>query len=185
MRFLTAGESHGKGLTILIDDVPAGLSLSSELINEDLGRRQQGYGRGGRMRIETDKVEFLSGVRFGKTTGAPISLFVKNKDFANWTEIMAAEGEPVEEKKFIRPRPGHADLAGFYKYDLEDLRDSLERSSARETAARVAAGAVAKALLSQFGVTVFSHVTQLGGMTIEPSDPAARLADFASPCRGE
>lgn len=170
MRFLTAGESHGKGLTILIDDIPSGLPLSSEKINADLRRRQQGYGRGGRMQIETDTIEFLSGVRFGKTTGAPISLFIKNKDFSNWTEIMAAEGEPVETKKFIRPRPGHADLAGFYKYDLTDLRDSLERSSARETAARVAAGAVAKALLSEFDVTVFSHVTQLGGLNVEVKD---------------
>ena len=168
MKFSSAGESHGKGLTVFIDDVPAGLALSSEAINKDLARRQQGYGRGGRMLIEKDKVEFLSGVRFGRTTGAPIALWIENRDFKNWTEIMAAEGEPTDEKKFIRPRPGHADLAGYYKYNLTDLRDALERSSARETASRVAAGTVAKALLQQVcEAEVFCHVIKLGGLSVD------------------
>lgn len=175
MRFLTAGESHGKGLTILIDHVPSGIPISSEAINRDLRRRQQGYGRGGRMHIETDQVEFLAGVRFGKTTGAPVALFIQNRDHKNWLDIMAAEGEPVDEKRFIRPRPGHADLAGYYKYNLTDLRDSLERSSARETAARVAAGAVAKAMLAPFGVHIFSHMTTLGGLSVNAADLPATL----------
>lgn len=169
MRFLTAGESHGKGLTILLDNVPAGVELSSEWINRDLARRQQGYGRGGRMLIEKDTAQFMAGVRFGKTTGAPVALFIENRDFVKWTDIMAAEGEPCEDKKFVRPRPGHADLAGYYKYGLTDLRDALERASARETASRVAAGAVAKALLAQVGITVFSHVTKLGGVAVDRS----------------
>lgn len=166
MKFLTAGESHGPGLTIILDHIPAGIPLSSDAINLDLRRRQGGYGRGGRMRIEKDTVKFLSGVRFGKTTGAPIALFIENKDHANWAGIMDAEGEITDEKSFIRPRPGHADLAGFYKYGLTDLRDALERASARETAARVAAGAVAKALLRAVGVEVFSYVHILGGKTL-------------------
>jgi chorismate synthase len=166
MKFLTAGESHGKGLTIVLDDVPAGLKLSSEAINHDLQRRQQGYGRGGRMAIERDAVEFMAGVRFGHTTGAPIALFVPNRDHKNWAGIMDAEGEPSDEKRFSRPRPGHADLAGYYKYGLTDLRDALERASARETAARVAAGAVAKALLHQLDMHVMSHVIKLGGLAV-------------------
>jgi chorismate synthase len=168
MKFLTAGESHGKGLTIILDDVPAGLELSSEAINLDLQRRQQGYGRGGRMAIEKDTIEFMAGVRFGKTTGAPIALFVANRDHKNWAGIMDAEGEPTDEKRFSRPRPGHADLAGYYKYGLTDLRDALERASARETAARVAAGAVAKALLRSLDMDVMSHVVKLGGLAIPP-----------------
>lgn len=170
MRFLTAGESHGPGLTILIDNLPAGVTLSSEAINRDLRRRQQGYGRGGRQLMEKDGVRFLGGVRFGKTTGAPISLFIENRDHANWGGVMDAEGEPTDERKFVRPRPGHADLAGYYKYGLTDLRDALERASARETAARVAAGAVAKALLEQVGITLFSHVVVLGGLRVDPHD---------------
>jgi chorismate synthase len=164
MRFLTAGESHGKGLTILVDDVPAGIAVSSEKINADLYRRQQGYGRGGRQKLEKDAAELMGGIRFGKTTGAPVSMFIKNRDFENWTAIMAAEGEANEAKRFVLPRPGHADLAGFYKYNLTDLRDALERSSARETAARVAAGALAKAFLAHFDIHIFSHVLQLGGL---------------------
>jgi chorismate synthase len=166
MKFLTAGESHGPGLTILLDNIPAGIPISSQAINLDLRRRQGGYGRGGRMSIEKDSVRFLAGVRFGKTTGAPIALFIENKDHANWAGIMDAEGEMTDEKSFIRPRPGHADLAGFYKYGLADLRDALERSSARETAARVAAGGVAKALLRALGIEVFSYVHVLGGKTL-------------------
>ena len=170
MKFLTAGESHGPGLTILLDNVPAGIPISSDLINQDLRRRQGGYGRGGRMIIEKDTVRFLAGVRFGKTTGAPIALFIENKDHKNWAGIMDAEGAPTDEKAFIRPRPGHADLAGFYKYGLSDLRDALERASARETAARVAAGAVAKALLKAVGIDVFSYVHVLGGKTFTTAE---------------
>lgn len=173
MRFLTAGESHGKGLSILIDNFPAGVPVTAEFINNELSRRQQGYGRGGRMKIEKDQAEILSGIRFERTTGAPISLFIENRDFKNWTDVMAADGnysEAAQHKKFTRPRPGHADLAGFYKYGHPDLRDVLERSSARETAARVAAGAVAKQLLQALGIHIFSHVTVLGGIEIPASE---------------
>ncbi|MEB3244728.1 MAG: chorismate synthase [Vampirovibrionales bacterium] len=184
MRFLTAGESHGAGLTIILDGVPAGLTLTADAINADLHRRQLGYGRGGRMHIERDAVKFTAGVRFGKTTGAPVCMFIENRDAKNWLEIMDPQGPSPEnaleiEKAFIRPRPGHADLAGYYKYRPQDLRDVLERASARETAARVAAGAVAKAILSAAGATVFSHVLELGGVRV----PAASLAalDYAHP----
>lgn len=170
MRFLTAGESHGPGLTVIIDNFPAGVPLDIDAINADLRRRQEGYGRGGRQKIETDTVRFNGGVRFKKTTGAPISLWIENRDFKNWTDIMSAEGEPTKEKAFTKPRPGHADLAGFYKYGHTDLRDVLERSSARETAARVAAGAIAKQLLRACGIEVFSHVTVLGGISIPETD---------------
>jgi chorismate synthase len=166
MKFLTAGESHGPGLTIMLDNIPAGIPISSAAINIDLKRRQGGYGRGGRMAIETDQVQFKAGVRFGKTTGAPIALWVPNKDNSNWDGIMDAEGQPTDEKSFVRPRPGHADLAGYYKYGLTDLRDALERASARETASRVAAGGVAKALLNAVGIQVFSYVHILGGKTL-------------------
>jgi chorismate synthase len=171
MRFLTAGESHGPGLTVLIDNYPAGVPVSVPLLNQDLARRQIGYGRGGRMRIETDTAAIRSGVRFEQSTGAPVALWIENRDFANWTDIMAAEGQPGQpatDKAFVRPRPGHADLAGFYKYGLTDLRDVLERASARETAARVAAGAFAKMLLQAVGITLFSHVTSLGGIDAGP-----------------
>lgn len=167
MRFLTAGESHGPQLTVIVDDVPRGVPLTAEWVNTDLRRRQVGYGRGGRMQIETDTVHIKSGVRFGHTTGAPIALVIENRDYAKWVDVMAVEGEPPEhdEKRFTRPRPGHADLAAHYKYGLQhDLRDALERASARETAARVAAGAVAKALLTQHGILMTSHVTLLGGI---------------------
>ncbi|MEB3207167.1 MAG: chorismate synthase [Vampirovibrionales bacterium] len=170
MRFLTAGESHGAGLTILIDGVPAGVDLPADLINRDLHRRQLGYGRGGRMHIEKDAAQFHGGVRFGKTTGAPIALFIENRDAKNWLAIMDPQGVPTDEKSFIRPRPGHADLAGYYKYRPKDLRDVLERASARETAARVAAGAVAKAVLQTVGIDVFSHVIELGGIRIDEAD---------------
>jgi chorismate synthase len=166
MRFWTAGESHGKGLTVLMECLPAGLSVRSAEVNADLARRQLGYGRGGRQMMEKDQVQFLAGLRFGKTTGAPLVMFIENKDAVNWLEIMAPEGEPTADRKFVRPRPGHADLAAYYKYGLEDLRDSLERSSARETAARVAAGGIAKAFLKQFGIEIFSHVTLLGGIRV-------------------
>lgn len=168
MRFLTAGESHGPGLAVVIDDFPAGVPVDFSFINNELSRRQQGYGRGPRQKIETDQAEPKGGVRFGKTTGAPVSLWIENRDFKNWTDVMAAEGEAgeAETKKFTRPRPGHADLAGFYKYGQRDLRDSLERASARETAARVAAGAIAKCLLLELGIRLTSHVVMLGGLKV-------------------
>jgi chorismate synthase len=154
----------------MIDDYPAGVPLDMTLLNGDLARRQVGYGRGGRMRIETDTAKINSGVRFERSTGAPIALWIENRDFANWTEVMAAEGQAgpaADDRKFVRPRPGHADLAGYYKYGLTDLRDVLERASARETAARVAAGAMAKMLLNALNIQVFSHVINLGGLPVD------------------
>lgn len=168
-RFLTAGESHGKCLTGIIDGIPAGFEIDLEFINNDLKRRQSGYGRGDRMRIETDKVEITSGVRFGKTTGAPICLQIENKDFANWTEIMSMEKLANDEvaKTFTKPRPGHADFSGAIKYDLNDLRDVLERSSARKTAIDVAIGAIAKQILKEFDITCSSQIISTGGETDE------------------
>ena len=163
IRFLTAGESHGKGLITILEGIPAHLTILSEEIDQDLARRQKGYGRGGRMAIETDRVEILSGVRKGRTLGSPITLWVKNKDYENWEKIMSPEiaGDKVE-RSLVRPRPGHADLAGGLKYDHRDLRNILERASARETTIRVAAGAVAKKFLKTFGIEVQSFVTALG-----------------------
>ena len=165
-RFLTAGESHGPALTAILEGIPAGLRLDLEKINRDLARRQQGYGRGGRMKIETDKAEIVSGVRFGETIGSPITIQVKNKDFANWTDRMAAFGEPAGEK-VTAARPGHADLTGVRKYDREDIRDILERSSARETTMRVAAGAVAKQFLAALGMEISSRVLNIGGVSAD------------------
>lgn len=166
LRFLTAGESHGPCLTAVLEGLPAGLRLHKEVLDRDLARRQQGYGRGGRMKIETDKVEVLSGVRFGETLGGPITLQVVNKDFANWGKRMAAFGEP-EGEKVTAARPGHADLTGVLKYDREDVRDILERSSARETTMRVAVGAVCKAFLQELGITIVSQVLKIGGIGID------------------
>ncbi len=165
-RFLTAGESHGPALTAILEGIPAGLRLDLEKINRDLARRQQGYGRGGRMKIETDKAEIVSGMRFGETIGSPITIQVKNKDFANWTDRMAAFGEPAGEK-VTAARPGHADLTGVRKYDREDIRDILERSSARETTMRVAAGAVAKQFLAALGMEISSRVLNIGGVSAD------------------
>lgn len=163
IRFLTAGESHGKGLVCIIEGLPANLELSSEYINRELERRQRGYGRGGRMKIEKDRVQILSGVRFGKTLGGPIALFIENRDWENWKEKMAVEGErPETAVPFTRPRPGHADLAGGIKYNQRDLRNVLERASARETACRVALGAVCKRFLEELGVFVGSYVVSIG-----------------------
>ena len=166
LRFLTAGESHGPSLTAILEGIPAGLLLKLENINRDLARRQQGYGRGGRMKIETDTVRILSGVRFGETLGAPITLSVENRDWQNWQERMAAFGEAHGEK-VTAARPGHADLTGVRKYAREDIRDILERASARETAMRVAVGAVAKELLFALGVTVESAVLDIGGVAAD------------------
>ena len=169
MRYLTAGESHGPRLTAIIEGVPAGLPLSEEDINKELKRRQGGYGRGARMKIESDRVEITSGVRHGLTMGSPITLNVTNLDHQKWLEIMNVE--PVEEKKknlrkITKPRPGHADLVGGMKYRFDDLRNSLERSSARETTMRVAVGAVAKRILEEIGLEVASHIVNFGGIEI-------------------
>lgn len=173
MRYITAGESHGPQLTAIIEGLPAGLPLTAEDIDIELARRQTGYGRGGRMKIEKDRVQILSGVRHGKTIGAPVTLVVENRDWKNWTTIMSAADVPETEKdvrKVTRPRPGHADLVGGMKYHHRDLRNVLERSSARETTMRVAVGAVAKKLLSELGVIVAGHVTILGGIKAEIPD---------------
>ena len=170
-RFTTAGESHGRALVAVVEGLPAGLSVDAEFVNRELARRQWGYGRGGRMKIERDRAEILSGVRHGLTLGSPVALLVENKDWANWQDVMAAEPRELDEEKarrLKRPRPGHADLAGGLKFGARDLRDVLERASARETAARVAAGALAKLLLAEFGVEVRSHVAQLGGHPAAP-----------------
>jgi chorismate synthase len=169
MRYITAGESHGPQLTAVLEGVPSQFRLVADDINSELARRQKGYGRGRRMQIEKDRVQILSGVRHGKTTGAPIALVVENRDWKNWEDIMGAEPLSEEEEKNVkkrvtRPRPGHADLNGAIKYGHRDLRNVLERSSARETTMRVAAGAVAKKILSAFGIQVGGHVVQIGGV---------------------
>jgi len=163
IRFLTAGESHGPCLVAIVEGFPAGMRLETDSVNLQLSRRQQGYGRGGRMQIETDRVEFLSGVRGGLTLGSPIALKIENRDWTNWERIMSPEpGSDVDNKVVTRPRPGHADLAGATKYGHRDIRNVLERASARETAVRVAAGAVARALLDDMEIDVISHVVQIG-----------------------
>lgn len=164
LRFLTAGESHGPALTTIIDGLPAGVLIDLEQINIDLARRQQGFGRGGRMLIEKDKAEVLSGVRFGQTLGSPLTLTITNRDWVNWQERMSQFGKPSGDK-VTAPRPGHADLPGVLKYNREDVRDILERASARETAARVAGGAVCKQLLAAVGIMISSHVVNIGGVT--------------------
>lgn len=164
LRYLTAGESHGKLINAIIEGAPSGLPITGEEINLELRRRQMGYGRGGRMKIERDEVEITSGVRFGKTTGAPVSLQIRNRDWENWRTKMSIMPRNEEIQLLVHPRPGHADLAGGLKYLEHDLRNILERSSARETACRVAVGAVAKSLLNHFGVMVISHVTNIGGV---------------------
>lgn len=170
-RFTTAGESHGKALVAVVEGLPAGLEIDIEKINRELWRRQQGYGRGGRQKIESDKIEILSGVRHGKTLGSPVALMIENRDFVHWTEVMSAEKlekEPKNPRFVKRPRPGHADLAGGQKFQTRDLRDVLERASARETAARVACGAIAKQLLENFEIEIRSHVVKLGSVPEKP-----------------
>jgi chorismate synthase len=183
-KFTTAGESHGKALVTIVEGLPAGMPVDKIAIDHELWRRQQGYGRGGRMKIESDKVEFLSGVRHGRTIGSPVTMIIENRDFVHWQDVMSAEpltdakvdepivkeneGAPKVRRVVTRPRPGHADLAGGQKFGARDLRDILERASARETAARVAAGALAKQLLAQFGVDVKSHVIKLGSIPESP-----------------
>src|SRR6266702_2139763 len=170
-RFTTSGESHGRALVAIVEGLPAGLPVNIDQINHELWRRQQGYGRGARMKIEQDRVEILSGVRHGLTLGSPLAVMIENKDWPNWNEVMSAEAREIapEKSRLVkRPRPGHADLAGGLKYDARDLRNVLERASARETAARVACGAVAKQLLENFGIEIRSHVIQLGGIPDKP-----------------
>ncbi len=170
-KFTTAGESHGKALVAIVEGLPADLPIDAEKINHELWRRQQGYGRGGRMKIESDKAEFLSGIRHGKTLGSPVTMMIENRDFVHWLEVMSdrkLEVQPKNPRTVSRPRPGHADLAGGQKFQTRDLRDILERASARETAARVACGAIAKQLLENFGIEIKSHVIKLGSVPETP-----------------
>jgi len=170
LRYLNGGESHGKMLLAILEGMPSGVPLTEAVVNLDLARRQKGYGRGGRMKIEQDRVEFVSGVRKGFTLGSPIGLQIANKDWKNWQEIMAADhGDPATQRVVTKPRPGHADLVGAIKYDHTDIRNVLEKASARETAIRVAVGAVARVLLSQFGMIIVSHVREIGGIQAETS----------------
>jgi chorismate synthase len=181
LRYLTAGESHGPQLTAVVEGIPAGLAITEETINIDLARRQGGYGRGGRMQIERDQVQILSGVRWGTTIGSPVTLAISNRDWPNWQEKMSPEERHRDEKIAVtRARPGHADLAGAIKYAHRDVRNVLERSSARETAIRVAVGALAKALLTRFGVAVNGFVVELGGIRAErPNLPLEALKELA------
>ena len=188
LRFTTAGESHGKGLVVIVEGVPAGLPIAAAAVDRDLGRRMQGYGRGARMKIEQDRIEWIAGVRAGETIGAPVAMLIPNRDWANWEDVMAAEGAPGElrRRRVTRPRPGHADLVGVLKYDRLDARDILERASARETAARVAAGAVARRLLEELGVEIGSHLVSLGGIRADLPDHLPvplNAASDASPLR--
>ncbi|RDB33864.1 chorismate synthase [Exiguobacterium sp. RIT594] len=187
MRYMTAGESHGKGLSVIIEGIPSGLIIDFDEVQREMTRRQGGYGRGRRMQIEQDAVDVRGGIRHGYTTGAPISLFIENKDHTHWTQVMQAE--PLQEelerpRTLTRPRPGHADLVGGLKYGHRDLRDVLERSSARETAARVAVGAIAKQLLRQLEIDLFSHVRSIGGVDADVINPLTyRDAIETSPVR--
>jgi len=175
IRFTTAGESHGQALVCILEGMPAGVPLSASDVDEQLGRRQQGYGRGRRMQIERDEVELLAGVRAGETLGSPIAMLVRNRDWKNWSEIMdpaPRAGDPEPRRRAVtRVRPGHADLTGLLKYDRSDARDILERASARETTARVAAGAVCRRFLAEFGVRIGSHLSHLGGIDATRPDP--------------
>ncbi|MHB9154546.1 MAG: chorismate synthase [Endomicrobiales bacterium] len=177
LRYVTAGESHGKELTVILEGIPAGLKIKTADINADLERRQKGFGRGARMKIEKDAVEFTAGVRLGETIGSPLCLVIKNFDWQNWQRLMSSEEQQLDDKVAqLRPRPGHADLAAAIKFGRRDLRDILERASARETAARTACGAVCRKLLSEFGVTVYSFTRTIGGIeAVVPSLPLEEL----------
>ena len=165
LRFLTAGESHGECLIATLTGLPAGVPISIEALNRELWRRQQGYGRGGRMKIETDRAEVVAGVRHSRTIGFPIAIIIRNQDWQNWTKVLPVEdADDSESRPVTRPRPGHADLAGVIKYNFHDARYILERASARETAARVAVGGIAKALLGEFGIQILSHVISVNGV---------------------
>src|SRR5688572_17187602 len=181
LRFLSAGESHGQALVVTVDGMPAGLELDIDALNEQLRRRQGGYGRGRRMAIESDRAEILAGVRHSRTTGAPIALLIRNRDWVNWQQTMHVERDMpegasgVKRAEVTRPRPGHADLAGAVKYGHDDVRDVLERASARETASRVAAGSLARQVLTRFGVRIASHVSMIGDVML----PENRTVSFA------
>lgn len=182
-RFTTAGESHGRGLAAVVEGIPAGLPVDATWVNAELKRRMAGYGRGARMKIEADEIEWLAGVRAGETIGAPIAMLIWNRDWEHWKDVMAPEGAPdaaPRRRQVTRPRPGHADLTGALKYDREDARDILERASARETAARVACGAVCKRLLDQFGIEIGSHVVALGDVTAATKSPLPRPLNQAA-----
>ena len=179
LRLITAGESHGPGLTCIVEGLPAGVELTDEDLNRDMARRQLGHGRGGRMKIERDRAEVTGGVRHGRTLGGPVALAVANRDFANWEERMNPWPVEAEVAEVHLPRPGHADLVGVQKYNFSDVRNVLERASARETAARVAGGGVIKAFLRQLGVEVFSHVTQIGTVRAPAYDEPLAAAAFA------
>ena len=193
LRFLTAGESHGQGLVTILEGLPAGLAIDTDAMTVELRRRQGGYGRGRRMAIESDRAEVLSGVRRGRTTGAPVALLVRNKDWENWQNTMHVEPQAppgatgANRAAVVRPRPGHADLAGALKYDHDDIRDVLERASARETAARVAAGAIARQLLAAIGCELTSHITGIGAVTTAAGThvtfEAAAALDLEAPLR--
>ncbi len=180
MRFLTAGESHGPQLTAIIEGLPSGMPFSKEQIDQELARRQKGYGRGRRMQIEKDQVEILSGVRFNRTTGGPVTLVIENKDWKKWSQIMSINPQPeqADKRRVTRPRPGHADLNGAIKYGHRDIRDVLERSSARETTARVAVGAVARQLLQLCGIQIASHVVRIGSV-VSQQNPDLPLSEIA------
>ena len=179
MRYLTAGESHGPALTAIVEGVPAGIKISEEQINSDLSRRQSGYGRGGRQGIERDRVAVTAGVRFGRTIGSPVALTVVNRDWENWTDRMAAFGDvPNDLVREVSPRPGHADLVGALKTNTDDCRNILERASARETAARVAAAGIAREFLAELGVEVFSYVASIGAAALEEDDPLLAAPDY-------
>lgn len=180
MKYVTAGESHGPALTAIVTGVPAGLTISEKAINSDLARRQSGYGRGGRQAIEKDTVSIMSGVRFGSTLGTPIALMVENRDWRNWTDRMAAFGcAPENLVREVTPRPGHADLLGVLKNDMDDCRNILERSSARETAARVAAAGIAREFLAELGVEIFSYVKSIGNVVFEEENPLVDAVHYA------
>ncbi len=182
IKLITSGESHGKALSAIIEGLPAGLKIDTKFIDKELTRRQKGYGRGERMKIESDKAEILSGVRFGETIGSPLSIQIKNKDFENWKDIMQSEKGSTKEK-ITCPRPGHADLPGIFKYDRNDIRDILERASARETAVRVAAGAILKLFLKEFGVKIYSHTVSIGKIQItEPKKALGKIENSPLRC---
>ena len=169
LRFSTAGESHGQGIIAILEGIPAGLNINTEDIDVDLARRQKGYGRGQRMKIETDQVHILSGVRYAKSMGSPITLFIFNRDWENWQSVMSPTSVDIDGKHLKKPRPGHADLAGLMKYGVDDFRNILERASARETAARVAVGAVCRELLKEFGINIYSYVETIGKVSAKLS----------------
>jgi chorismate synthase len=172
LRYFTAGESHGEALVAFLSGLPAGLAVNLGFVDRELWRRQQGYGRGGRMKIETDRAHLLSGVRQGKTIGSPIAVLLENKDWKNWQESLPVEaGDPAKHKRVASPRPGHADLAGALKYNFREARYVLERASARESAARVAVGALAKLFLAALGIDVLSHVVAVGQAAVEKEIP--------------